>query len=75
MVVPPQNGHRLCGAIEGRLSHFLPHWLRMGWQNVIDSRGMNQFYGGDRLSYIHPLTDLSSLTTVTILLLSSIQAY
>jgi len=27
--------HRLCGVIEGRLSHFLPRWLRMGWQSVI----------------------------------------
>ena len=27
--------HRLCGAIEGRLSHFLPRWLRTGWQSVI----------------------------------------
>jgi len=30
--------HRLCGAIERRLSHFLPHWLRMCWQSV-SSRG------------------------------------
>jgi len=27
--------HRLCGAIEGRLSHFLPHRLWTGWQSVI----------------------------------------
>jgi len=27
--------HRLCGVIEGRLSHFLPRWLRRGWQSVI----------------------------------------
>jgi len=26
---------RLCGAIEGRLSHFLPCGLRMGWHSVI----------------------------------------
>jgi len=26
---------RLCGVIEGRLSHFLPRWLRTGWQSVI----------------------------------------
>jgi len=25
----------LCDAIEGRLNHFLPRWLRMGWQSVI----------------------------------------
>ena len=25
----------LCGAIERRLSHFLPRWLRTGWQSVI----------------------------------------
>jgi len=25
----------LCGVIEGRLSHFLPRWLRTGWQSVI----------------------------------------
>jgi len=30
--------HRLCGAIEGRLSHFLQHWLRMGWQSVISQK-------------------------------------
>jgi len=29
------NIHRLCGAIEGRLSHFLPRWLRTGWQSAI----------------------------------------
>jgi len=29
------NVHRLCGAIEGRLSHFLPLWLRKGWRSVI----------------------------------------
>jgi len=27
--------HRLCGVIEGRLSHFLPPWLRTGWQSAI----------------------------------------
>jgi len=27
--------HRLCGVIEGRLSHFLPRWLKTGWQSVI----------------------------------------
>jgi len=25
----------MCGVIEGRLSHFLPRWLRAGWQSVI----------------------------------------
>jgi len=29
------NVHRLYGVIEGRLSHFMPHWLRTGWQSVI----------------------------------------
>jgi len=28
--------HRLCGVIEGRLSHFLPRWLRTGWQSAIN---------------------------------------
>ena len=32
--------HRLCGVIEGRLSHFLPRWLRTGWQSAI-SQGKN----------------------------------
>ena len=32
--------HRLCGFVEGRLSHFLQHWLRTGWQSVI-SQGKN----------------------------------
>jgi len=32
--------HRLCGVIEGRLSHFLPRWLRTGWQSAI-SQGFN----------------------------------
>ena len=27
--------HRLCGVIEGRLNHFLPRWLRTGWQSMI----------------------------------------
>ena len=28
--------HKLCGVIiEGRLSHFLPRWLRTGWQSAI----------------------------------------
>jgi len=27
--------HGLCGVIEGRLNHFLLHWLRTGWQSVI----------------------------------------
>ena len=27
--------HRLCGVFEGRLGHFLPRWLRTGWQSVI----------------------------------------
>jgi len=27
--------HRLCSAIEARLSHFQPRWLRAGWQSVI----------------------------------------
>ena len=27
--------HKLCGAVEGRLSHILPHWLKTGWQSVI----------------------------------------
>jgi len=27
--------HRLCGVIEGRLSHFMPRWLRTGWQSAI----------------------------------------
>jgi len=27
--------HRLCGVIEGRLSHFLPRYFRTGWQSVI----------------------------------------
>jgi len=29
---------RLCGAIEGRLGHFLPRWIRAGWQAVIRNR-------------------------------------
>ena len=27
--------HRMCGVIEGRLSHFLPRWLRTGWRSAI----------------------------------------
>jgi len=30
--------HRLCSVIEGRLSHFLPRWLRAGWQSAIGQR-------------------------------------
>jgi len=32
--------HRLCGVIEGRLSHFLPRWLRTGWQSVISQENI-----------------------------------
>ena len=32
--------HRLCGVIEGRLSHFLPRWLRTDWQSA-DQPGKN----------------------------------
>ena len=32
--LPPRPVHRLCGVIERRLSHFLPHWLRTGWQSA-----------------------------------------
>ena len=27
--------HRLCGFVEGRLSQFLPRWLRTSWQSMI----------------------------------------
>ena len=27
--------HRFCGVIERRLRHFLPRWLKTGWQSVI----------------------------------------
>jgi len=37
------NVHMLCGDIEGRLSHFLPRWLRTGWQNVM-SQGEIPWY-------------------------------
>ena len=33
--------HRLCGVIEGRLSHFLPRWLRTGWQSAISQGKIN----------------------------------
>ena len=47
--------HRLCGFVEGRLSHFLPHWLKTGWQNVI-SQGKTPWntppwLGGQTVSY------------------------
>jgi len=32
---PAPRVHRFRGVIEGRLSHFLPRWLRTGWQSVI----------------------------------------
>jgi len=62
--------HRLCGVIEGRLSHFLPRWLRTAWQSVI-SQGKIPWNtpswlgikpgprGGQKLSYS---TELSWLT-------------
>jgi len=28
----PAQVHGLCGAIDGRLSHLLPHWPRTGWR-------------------------------------------
>ena len=31
--------HRFYGANEGRLSHFLPQWLRMGWKESVISQG------------------------------------
>ena len=35
IVAFPLDIHRLCGAIEARLSHILTLWLRAGWQSVI----------------------------------------
>ena len=29
--------HKSCGVIEGRLSHFLPCWLRMAWQECVQA--------------------------------------
>ena len=67
--------HRLCGAIEGRLSHFLPHWLRTGWQSMT-SQGIIPWNtppwlgiepgprGGQTVSYIHSPTELSWLTAM-----------
>ena len=62
--------HRLCGVFEGRLNHFLPHWLRTGWQSAI-SQGKISWntppwlgielgpWGGQTVSYP---TELSWLT-------------
>ena len=60
--------HRLCGAVKGRLSHFLPCWLRTGWQSVI-SQGksletlclhweLNPDHR-EAVRYIHSSTELS----------------
>jgi len=61
--------HRLCGVIEGRLSHFLSRWLKTGWQSVISQKKsleilrhgweLNMGHREDRqwaipLSYHHP---------------------
>ena len=56
--------------LKGRLSHFLPRWLKMGWQNVI-SQGKIPWnvsprlgveprpQGGQTVSCIHSIIDLS----------------
>jgi len=33
--LPPRCPQIVCGVFEGRLSHFLPRWLRTGWQSAI----------------------------------------
>jgi len=65
-------GHRLCGANERRLSHFLPRWLRTGWQSVI-SQGKISWntppwlgikpgsQGGQTVGFIHSPTEVSWL--------------
>jgi len=62
--------NRLCGVIEGRLSHFLQRWLRTGRQSVI-SRGKIPWntpprlgiesgpHGGQTVRFIHSPPDLS----------------
>jgi len=69
----PLDVHRLCSAIEGRLSHFPPRWLRTAWQSV-NSEGeipRNTLprleiepkpQGGQTVRYICSPTDLSRLT-------------
>jgi len=66
--------HRLCGVFEGRLSHFLPRWLRRGWQSAI-SQGKIPWNtppwlgiepgprGGQTVSYPTELSWLISLST------------
>jgi len=46
--------HRLCGVFEGWLSHFLPRWLRTGWQSVISSLEIK----------IHRLNDIRLANTI-----------
>ena len=70
------NAHRLCGAIEGRLSHFLWRWLRTGSHSVISPGTLpwNSLPGprinlgpwrGQTLKSIHSSTELSWLTLAT----------
>jgi len=46
--------HRLCGIIEGRLSHFLPRWLRRIWRSVISqAKSLEIFCHGRELNPCH----------------------
>jgi len=62
--------HGLCSAIEGRLSHRLPRWLRTGWQRVISQGKLPRTtpprpriepepQGGQTVGYICSPTELS----------------
>jgi len=64
------DDHRLCGAIEGRLSHFLPHWLRTGWQSLTGQGKIPWntppwlgvefgLQGGQTMRFTHSPTELS----------------
>ena len=50
--------HMLCGAIERRLSHFLPRWLRTGRQSAVGPGIEPGSQRGQTVRFIHFTTEL-----------------
>ena len=64
--------HRLCGVIEGRLSHFLPRWLRTDWQSAGIEPGPRRGQWAIPLSYHDWLSALDVCISTTMMRLMQI---